>query len=162
MAAGARQVSVRRAHAGDAVAIAALARALALHVSDPDPGEDPSALVAACFSDDAWCECAVAEISGEVVGYASYSRRYDPHARERTLWLSDLAVAGGRRGLGVGRALIDAVARRAAELGAGAVAFEVWNENAEALGFYDRIGAEHLSDRLLMRLSVGPRAQSKA
>jgi ribosomal protein S18 acetylase RimI-like enzyme len=162
MVAGARQVSVRRAEAGDAVAIAALARALALHVSDPDPGEDPSALVATCFSDDAWCECVVAEISGEVVGYASYSRRYDPHARERTLWLSDLAVADRHRGLGLGRALIDAVARRAAELGAGAVAFEVWNENASALSFYDRIGAEHLSDRLLMRLIVGPRAQSKA
>jgi ribosomal protein S18 acetylase RimI-like enzyme len=104
----------------------------------------------------------VAEISGEVVGYASYSRRYDPHARERTLWLSDLAVAARHRGLGVGRALIEAVAARAAELEAASVSFEVWRENASALRFYDRVGAEHLGDRLLMRFTVGPRAQSRA
>ena len=104
----------------------------------------------------------MAEISDEVVGYASYSRRYDPHVRERTLWLSDLAVADRHRGLGVGRALIEAVAARAAELEAAAVSFEVWKENASALRFYDRVGAEHLGDRLLMRFTVGPRAQSKA
>ena len=37
MSASARQVSIRRAHAGDAVPMAALARELALHVCDPDP-----------------------------------------------------------------------------------------------------------------------------
>lgn len=155
-----KSVSVRRAHSVDAAAISSLARALALHVCDPDPGEDWSSLVAPCFSDDAWCECLVAEVDGEVVGYASYSRRYDPHARERSLWLSDLVVAPGCRGLGAGHALVRAVSARATELGAGSVSFEVWNENASALRFYDRIGAEVIRDRLLLRLSVGSSAGS--
>jgi ribosomal protein S18 acetylase RimI-like enzyme len=153
-------MSIRRAHSTDAAAIAALARALALHVCDPDPGEDTMSLVATCLSSDPWCECLVAEIEREVVGYASFSRRYDPHTRERSLWLSDLVVALNCRGLGVGHALVRALSARAADLGAGSVCFEVWNENASALRFYDRIGAEVISDRLLLRLPVGGRTGS--
>ena len=121
--------------------MAALSRHLAAFVSDPDPGSDHLEIVAACFGGDKWIDVLLAERNGEVVGLAAYSRRYELHTRNRTLWLADLILTETARGQGIGRRLVDELRRRARQLKCTAIVADLWVGNASARAFYDRIGA---------------------
>ena len=54
-------------------------------------------------------------------------------------YLQDLYVAGGRRGGGVGRKLIEAVTDKAKALGCSRVHWLTHETNLEAMGLYDRV-----------------------
>ena len=58
-----------------------------------------------------------------------------------------LAVAPGARRSGLGRALVEALAKEAAALGAKALFLEVAADNAAALALYDRAGFERAGVR---------------
>lgn len=103
---------VRTARDGDVTAIAQLSRELAGHVADPDPRPDVGELIELGFGDCRWFDCLVAEIDSEVVGFASYSKRFEAHTRSRKLWLGDLVV------------------------------LELWAENSMARDFYEKAGAK--------------------
>jgi ribosomal protein S18 acetylase RimI-like enzyme len=55
-------------------------------------------------------------------------------------WLEDLYVRDDARGLGIGRALIEAVLERAAARGCARVELDVNTENAPALALYRSLG----------------------
>jgi len=139
-------LNIRSAHERDAAAIAALARELAVHVADPDPGLDARAWLESSFGERRWFECLVAEIDSEIIGFASYCRRFETHTRSRALWLGDLVVAWPYRKRGVGRSLIHALRRRAAELECASIVVDLWRENETARMFYRRLGAVHSAE----------------
>ena len=68
------------------------------------------------------------------------------------VYVSDLWVADGRRGTGLGRRLLAHVARfGAGRWGAGFLKLSVYAENADALAFYDRLGFDRADrDRTLL------------
>ena len=83
----------------------------------------------------------VAEEAGTLEGYALFMTAYETAFAARGLYLSDLYVRPARRGRGIGRALVAAVARQARERG-GCFLWWVskpWNQGAQA--FYRKLGA---------------------
>ena len=62
-------------------------------------------------------ECLVLESDGALSGYALFFPTYSSFRTRPLMWLEDLYVDPERRGAGAGRALLEAVARRALERG---------------------------------------------
>lgn len=84
----------------------------------------------------------VAEVDGEVVGYAGLM------IVGNDADLMDLAVASGHRGAGLSRALLWAVAREAAGRGVERLTLEVRPSNIEALGLYASCGFDTVGRRI--------------
>lgn len=133
---------VRAARDTDVIAIAQLARELADHVADPDPGEDTSDLLDLGFGDGRWFDCIVAEIGSEIIGFALYCKRFEAHTRSRKLWLGDLVITKQHRSRGVGEMLVDALRQKAIALGCDGIMLELWVDNPAARDFYAKMGAE--------------------
>jgi GNAT superfamily N-acetyltransferase len=79
-----------------------------------------------------------ARVDGRLVGITHYLFHTGIWAC-RSCYLEDLFVDEAARGRGVARGLIEAVARRAAEEGAGRLYWLTHQENATARALYDRV-----------------------
>ncbi|HYM04885.1 MAG TPA: GNAT family N-acetyltransferase [Stellaceae bacterium] len=147
--------SMRRADAADVVA---MARELASVVRDPAPNLDAAALLRACGGPERWSECLVAESDGALLGYALFSRGFEAHTGKRRLWIGDLYLRPPARGIGAGRVLMAAIARRAMELDCSAIFWELWRPNTPARHFYGALGADACDDLAVMCLEGAPLA----
>ena len=83
----------------------------------------------------------VAELDGELVGYALFFATYSSFRTEPTMWLEDLFVRDSQRGHGLGRRLLAAVAREARACGGSKLSWEVLDWNTPSIEFYERMGA---------------------
>jgi GNAT superfamily N-acetyltransferase len=143
--------TIRPMRPGDATEVIEMARELATAVGDPEPGLAPADLIRDGFGPQPWFQCLVAELVGELVGYALMCRGFEAHTAKRRLWLGDLYVRPRARRGGTGRALMAAVARHALELGCDAVYWELWRMNAAGAAFYRNLTAEEAVDLAVMR-----------
>jgi len=134
-------MQVRSAETTDMAEIGELSRGLAAHVCDPDPGKGVALLSACGFGPDRWFECLVAIGGKGIVGFATYSRIFEAHTREKRLWVGDLYVRQEARRGGVGRALIAALRERAEALGCAGITLELARGNDVARSFYATLGA---------------------
>lgn len=78
--------------------------------------------------------------SGRPVGLATSFLGFSTFAARPLLNLHDLAVLPTHRGRGVGRALLEAVERKARELGCAKVTLEVGDQNLRARALYEAVG----------------------
>ena len=76
----------------------------------------------------------VGELAGRVV--STVMAGYEGHRG----WINYLAVAPERRGLGLGRRMMEAAEAALAEIGCPKINLLVRSTNREALGFYERLG----------------------
>ena len=76
----------------------------------------------------------VGELAGRVD--ATVMAGYEGHRG----WINYLAVAPQRRGLGLGRRMMDAAEAELAKLGCPKINLQVRTTNRAALGFYERLG----------------------
>jgi GNAT superfamily N-acetyltransferase len=83
----------------------------------------------------------VAELDGRVAGYASFLPGYNTDIAAPALFMLDLFVVPSRRNGGIGRALVQAVAREAVGRGLTCLEWGVRGDNAPARRFYRRLGA---------------------
>ncbi len=81
----------------------------------------------------------VAEVDGKVLGLTHYLFHRHAWRVEDVCYLQDLYVSSDARGLGLGRALIEAVYARADAAGAPAVYWLTQDFNSTARQLYDRI-----------------------
>jgi GNAT superfamily N-acetyltransferase len=100
-----------------------------------------------------WFDCLVAVTAAGIVGYAMTCRGYEAHIGKRRLWLSDLFVRKQARRIGVGRALMIAVAREAIARGCEAVYWDLWRRNVIGKFFYESLGATEINDLAIWRVS---------
>jgi len=84
--------------------------------------------------------CLIAEFDGRPVGLTHYLFHRHAWKIENTCYLQDLYADPDIRGLGIGRALIEAVYDAADKAGAPAVYWLTQDFNATARKLYDRIG----------------------
>jgi len=86
-------------------------------------------------------DCLVADEGGSLIGHAMYYLIYSSFRAQPMMWLEDLFVEPGRRGGGVGRALLHAVAAEAKRSGCWRLSWAVLEWNQPAIGFYESLGA---------------------
>ncbi len=108
------------------------------------------ALFPAAAAPGAFCE--VAEADGAVVGIALWFLSFSTWTGRQGIWLEDLYVEPEHRGSGLGRALLSALARKAAENGWARVEWTVLDWNAPSLAFYRSLGARPQDDWTTYRL----------
>lgn len=94
----------------------------------------------------------VAELDGNVIGYLLYHFGYDSDGAVRNLYVVDLYVDLDTRKRGAGRALMAEVARIAREEGVQELVWSVYHANALAAAFYERLGAQRITDVFFMKL----------
>lgn len=99
-------------------------------------------LSSALFGSHPYAEVAIAEDqAGETLGFAIFFHSFSTFLGQPGIYLEDLFVRPAHRGLGVGRALLQHLARVARERGCGRLEWSVLDWNETAIGFYRRLGA---------------------
>jgi GNAT superfamily N-acetyltransferase len=134
--------SIRAAHATDVPTILQLIRELAEYEREPDAVvATEGGIAAALFGADAFCTCHVAELDGEVVGFALWFRNFSTWLGKPGIYLEDLFIKPSARGSGLGKDLLRSLVDVARERGYGRVEWSVLDWNEPAIGFYRSIGA---------------------
>ena len=91
----------------------------------------------------------------ELAGYAIYFFTFSSFVGRPGIWLEDLYVRPQFRKQGLGRALIEAVARVGVECNCGRFEWTALNWNRNALDFYAKLGARALDEWVVLRLDHG-------
>ncbi len=110
-------------------------------------------LGAVLFGADAFVEVLVAEVVGQVVGFALFYKTFSTFVGRPGLYLEDLYVVPEYRGRGVGKGLLSRLATLALEREYGRLEWSVLNWNAPAIEFYCAHGARAMTDWTVYRLS---------
>ena len=146
-------VNVRRAGAGDRAVLAGLLSDMQAHYGSPDPPGGASEMARLLTREGEHLPFALlAEHDGTVLGFATLTPVLYGGAYQWELFLKDLYVTGQARGLGIGRALLVAMARIAIEQNYCRIDWttDAGNEGAQRL--YDRLGVPR-HDKPFYRLS---------
>jgi GNAT superfamily N-acetyltransferase len=105
------------------------------------------------FGPRVYAEAILAETrDGRTVGFALFFHSFSTFRGRPSLYLEDIYVRTEFRGHGIGKALLQAVARIARERGCTRMEWAVLDWNEPAIGFYKALGAKPLSDWTLYRL----------
>lgn len=105
------------------------------------------------FGERAVVEALVAESAGDVVGFAVFFTNFSTFLAQPGLYLEDLYVQPSQRGRGVGEALLSRVGRIAVEREYGRFEWSVLDWNANAIRFYERMGATVMPDWRICRVT---------
>jgi GNAT superfamily N-acetyltransferase len=145
---------IRDARPDDAAAVHALIRGLAEYEREPDAVDVTVAELARQLEQSPPpFECLIAERDAAPVGFALYFTSYSTWRGRPGLYLEDLFVPPEHRGEGVGRALLEELARRTVARGGARLEWSVLDWNEPAIRFYERLGAEPLGEWTTWRLT---------
>jgi len=114
---------------------------------------DETALEAHLFGPRPYAEVLVAEVDGEPAGFALFFHNYSTFLTKPGIYLEDLFVVPARRGIGLGKRLLAALASIAVERGCGRLEWSVLKWNEPAIGFYERLGAVPMEEWQVYRLT---------
>ena len=112
-----------------------------------------SDMYAALFGDRPVVETVIASLDGEPVGYALFFPTFSTFLGKPGLYLEDLYVRPAARGLGVGRKLLEHLARLTVERGWGRLEWSVLDWNEPSIAFYKKMGARPLDEWTVFRLA---------
>lgn len=98
-------------------------------------------------------EVVIARADDVPVGFAVFFANYSTFLGRPGLYLEDLFVRPQARRQGIGRALLEYLARLTIDRGWGRLEWRVLDWNAPSIAFYKRLGAEPLSDWTIFRVT---------
>ena len=131
-------IIIRRAVVADFPAVYALFREFAVFQKTP---EKLHITLDQLIADEAHFQCFVAEMIGEIVGFATFFMAYYSWTG-KAIYLDDLYVRENSRKYGIGKKLLFAVIDFSKENGCKTVRWLVSRWNGNAMAFYKSIGAE--------------------
>ena len=105
------------------------------------------------FGPDPAAEVLLARQGGETAGFALWYRNYSTFLARPGIHLEDLFVFPAWRGQGLGTRLLAELAHLAVARGYGRLEWAVLDWNADAIRFYQSLGAERLDDWTTFRLT---------
>jgi len=94
------------------------------------------------FGERPAAEVVLAYVGSDVAGFALFFHNFSTFLGLPGIYLEDLFVRPAHRGLGVGRALLQHLARVARARNCGRLEWSVLDWNETAIGFYRRLGAQ--------------------
>ena len=113
----------------------------------------PEKLADTLFGAHPAAEVLLAEVDGQVQGFALFFHNYSTFLAQRGLYLEDLFVRPEARGHGVGKALLKALAELAVQRGCGRFEWSVLDWNQSAIDFYEAMGATVMPDWRICRVT---------
>lgn len=148
----AAELTIRPARADDVETLFELIRELASYekLSDQVSG-DAETLARSLFEVQA-AEALLAELAGEVVGYAIICGTFSTFECRAGLWIEDIFVRPQSRKRGVGKALFARVAELALARDCPRIEWAALDWNELALDFYAGLGARGLEEWRMLRL----------
>jgi GNAT superfamily N-acetyltransferase len=106
------------------------------------------------FCDKPVCEALVGETNGgEVVTFALFFHNFSTFLCKKGLYLEDLYVQQSQRGKGYGKQMLVALAQLAVERDCGRFEWSVLDWNANAIKFYEGMGATVMPDWRICRVT---------
>lgn len=151
------EIQIRRATPDDVPLILTFLRELAAYeklahevvATDTD-------MHAALFGERPVVETVIARLDDEPVGYALFFPTFSTFLGKPGLYLEDLYVRPAARGFGVGRSLLEYLARLTVERGWGRLEWSVLDWNAPSIAFYKKMGAKPMDEWTVFRLTGDP------
>jgi len=113
----------------------------------------PDDIFLALFGPNPVVRCDIAELDGAPCGFALWFYNFSTFQGRAGVYLEDLYVRPEARGRGVGKALFARLAQRCLDEDLGRMDWSVLDWNADAIAFYDALGAETKSEWVLRRLT---------
>ncbi len=158
---------VREAIAADVSQIFGLIQALAKYenLEAQVTGTEP-ALADHLFGNNSCVEAIVVESQldsqlekGKIFGFALFFTNYSTFLTQPGIYLEDLFVLPEYRGKGLGKKLLTHLAKIAIARNCGRLEWSVLDWNHSAIGFYQNMGAEVLTDWRICRVSKATMAK---
>jgi GNAT superfamily N-acetyltransferase len=145
---------IRRVVPADVGRVVALTHALADYEKAPDECHlTDEQLHTALFGPAPALFGHVAEVDGEVVGFALWFLSFSTWRGVHGLYLEDLFVLPEHRGAGLGKALLAVLAQECVEHGYERFEWSVLNWNTPSIEFYRSVGAVPVDDWIRYRLA---------
>ncbi|GAA2963407.1 L-amino acid N-acyltransferase YncA [Actinokineospora diospyrosa] len=110
-------------------------------------------LTAALFGDSPALFGHVAEVDGRVVGCALWFLNFSTWRGKHGIYLEDLYVTPSMRGHGLGKALLQTLAKECVDNGYQRLEWSVLDWNEPAIGFYKSLGAVPMDEWTVYRLT---------
>ena len=151
---GVEGVTERFATAEDVPVVLALIRELAEYERMSDlvvASED--LLRESLFGNRRAAEVLIAEERGEPLAFALFFHNFSTFLGRPGIYLEDIYVRPAARGRGIGKALLERLARIAVERDCGRMEWSVLDWNEPAIGFYRRLGAVAMDEWTVFRLT---------
>ena len=146
-------IKIRSAEAHDVPAILSLIKELAIYEKLLDQvSVDEVSLSEALFPTNLKKRVAyalVAELDGELSGYAIYFYSFSTFLGKAGIYLEDLYVKESLRGNGIGTKLLSELMKIAKDEGLGRLEWSCLNWNRPSMDFYENLGAEALNEWLV-------------
>lgn len=114
---------------------------------------DAASLESHLFGSRPYAEAIVAELGGEIVGFALFFPNYSTFLTKAGIYLEDLFVLPEYRGKGIGQTLLTYLAKLAVDRDCGRLEWSVLDWNEPAIAFYRRMGASVLPDWRICRVT---------
>ena len=146
--------SVRAAQESDVQDIHRLIVDLATYERSADQVKTtPEQLRTALFGPQPAAYALVAEVEGDLVGFALYFRSFSTWEGLHGFYLEDLYVMPEHRGAGLGKALLSSLAAQAVERGYARLEWAVLDWNQPSIEFYRSLGAVAMDEWTVYRLT---------
>lgn len=110
-------------------------------------------LRAALFGERQVVEAVIASLDDEPVGYALFFPNFSTFLAKPGLYLEDLYVRPAARGAGIGRELLESLARLAVDRGWGRFEWSVLDWNQSSIAFYKKMGATPMDEWTVFRIA---------
>ena len=146
-------LTVRQATPADIPLILAYIRELAEYERAPEKAvATPADLERHMFGDAPLIFCELAQWEGRDAGFALYVFNFSTWEGRPGLYLEDLFVRPAFRGCGIGKVLLQRLARIAVDKGCSRYVWQVLDWNTPSIQFYEAMGAKVMHDWLTCRV----------
>jgi GNAT superfamily N-acetyltransferase len=147
-------IRIRSATKEDVPVLAELIRGLARYEKlEHEVVMTEDLLAAGLFGERPYAEVLLAVDEDRPVGFALFFHNFSTFLGRPGIYLEDLFVVPEERASGIGRALLEHLARLAVDRGCGRLEWAVLDWNRDAIAFYERLGARPNSDWTVYRLT---------